>query len=331
MVIFSTESLILQTQIKLFTRIVILIPGFYLFVKYSRLKKSKIAVIFTFIFLSFLCILNGPENIINTIEFITLICLISLIDISNDINIFYKSTLWGIFSAIVIVLLLVYLGIFENIIYYDQLGRTRYFCGFSNSNYFSLYVFSFSVLFFFLKRNKKSLFISIIILFGTTFFTGSRTPLYSFVIFLLLCPFFKKGNIKFKQGLGFFLVIIILIAYIYFSLNYEKFVVLDILLSHRLLLINRFINDLSLKEILVGGNNPTFPIDNSYLRFLMHYGILFLLGFLCVLFFKIRNNNYDHIESAFVITMLAFGIFESVLISPGIPVSILFWYLILLK
>ena len=114
MVIFSMESLIYQTQFKMFIRIIILIPGIFLIVRYLRIPKNELSKIIIFIFLVSLCVINGFENIMNTLDFLTLVYIVLLIDLLNNVDVFYKSTLWGMFLALITVFLLVNLGFFEN-------------------------------------------------------------------------------------------------------------------------------------------------------------------------------------------------------------------------
>ncbi|MDO7975858.1 hypothetical protein [Oceanotoga teriensis] len=46
---------------------------------------------------------------------------------------------------------------------------------------------------------------------------------------------------------------------------------------------------------------------------------------------KNREKNYDAYENAFIISAMIFSLFESLIVSPGIPVSIIFWYYIFVK
>ena len=88
MVIFSMESLIYQTQFKMFIRIIILIPGIFLIVRYLRIPKNELSKIIIFIFLVSLCVINGFENIMNTLDFLTLVYIVLLIDLLNNVDVF---------------------------------------------------------------------------------------------------------------------------------------------------------------------------------------------------------------------------------------------------
>ena len=326
MVIFSTKSLFYQTQFKLSIRIIILIPGIFLIIRYLRIPKNELTKMIIFIFFSSLCVINGFENIMNTLDLLALVYIVLLIDLSDTVDVFYRSTLWGMFLALITVFLLVYLGFFENEIYIDQMGRIRNFFGFANPNFLSLYIFSFSIFLYLHKKNNLSLLISIVIIFITFYFTRSRTPFFSFLFFLLLLVFFKKRNIFLKKKISIYLIIILLLVYIYLAINYQNYPDIDYFLSGRLGLINQLFNEVSLGELAFGGNLTKITIDNSYLRFIKYYGIFFLILFLVALVNVEENRPH---ELAFIITMLIFGFFESVLVSPAVPVSSLFWYLIL--
>lgn len=328
MVIFSMESLIYQTQFKMFIRIIILIPGIFLIVRYLRIPKNELSKIIIFIFLVSLCVINGFENIMNTLDFLTLVYIVLLIDLLNNVDVFYKSTLWGMFLALITVFLLVNLGFFENEIYIDQMGRIRNFFGFANPNYLSLYTFSFSIFLYLYKKNNLSLLISIVIIFITFYFTRSRTSFFAFLLFMLLLVFFQKRNIFLKKKISTYLIIIFLLVYIYLVINYQNYPNIDFILSGRLTLINHLFNEISFREFVFGGNLTKITIDNSYLIFIKYYGTFFLIFFLFTLV-NVKENR-PH-ELAFIITMLIFGFFESVLVSPAVPVSSLFWYLILQK
>jgi len=326
MVIFSTESLFYQTQFKMFIRIIILIPGIFLIVRYLRIPKNQLAKMIIFIFLASLCVINGFENIMETLDFLALIYIVLLIDLLNNVDVFYRSALWGMFLALITVFLLVYLGFFENKVYTDQMGRIRNSFGFSNPNALSAYTFSFSIFLYLYKKNNLSLLISIVIIFITFYFTRSRTSFFSFLFFLLLLVFFKKRNIFLKKKISIYLIIIFLLVYIYLAINYQNYPDIDYFLSGRLRLINQLFNELSLRELAFGGNLSKITIDNSYLAFIKNYGTFFLIFFLFTLV-NVKENR-PH-ELAFIITMLIFGFFESELVSPAVPVSSLFWYLIL--
>lgn len=155
MVIFSTEALINETQIKTFVRVIILIPGIFILINHLRLPKSKAYLILSFVLLSSLSIINGIDSLVNIFDFLVIIYIVLLIKISNDIDLFYKSILWGVALGIVTVLLFTWIGILENKFYLDKLGRARFFFGFANPNYLSLYVFSFSMFFSYLIKIKK--------------------------------------------------------------------------------------------------------------------------------------------------------------------------------
>jgi hypothetical protein len=326
MVIFSTESLIDQTQFKMLIRIIILIPGIFLIVRYFRIPENKLAKIIIFIYLASLCIINGFENIMNTLDFLTLVYIVLLIDLLNKVDVFYKSTLWGMFLALITVFLLVNLGFFENKIYIDQMGRIRFFFGFANPNFLSLYIFSFSIFLYLYKKNNLFLLISIVIIFITIYFTRSRTPFFSFLLFMLLLVYFHKRNIYLKKKISIYLIIMFLLVYIYMVINYQNYINIDLILSGRLRLTNHLFNEISFREFVFGGNLTKITIDNSYLIFIKYYGTFFLIFFLFTLV-NVKENR-PH-ELAFIISMLIFGFFESVLVSPAVPVSSLFWYLIL--
>ena len=110
------------------------------------------------------------------------------------------------------------------------------------------------------------------------------------------------------------------------AINYQNYPDIDYFLSGRLRLINKMFNEVSLGELAFGGNLTKITIDNSYLAFIKNYGTFFFDTFLVALV-NVKENR-PH-ELAFIITMLIFGFFESVLVSPAVPVSSLFWYLIL--
>lgn len=326
MVIFATESLRFQTQIKMFTRIIILAPGIFLIIRFLRLPKDKFLIILMLVFLSFLCVINGFENITHTLDFLALVYIVLLIDISDTIDLFYKSTLWGTLLALITIILLVNFGFLENKMYVDNLGRIRNSYGFFNTNSLALYAFSFSIFLYLYKKSKISLLISTLVMLITFYITGSRTPFFSFLLFLFLVIFFKKGNIALKRKINIFLVIIILLFYIYLAVNYQNYTNINYILSGRPSLIYKFFSNLSLRELIFGGNLFKVTIDNAYILLLKFYGILFL-----ILFFLILNHVREHRphELAFIISMLIYGLFEGVLASPAVPVSSLFWYLTL--
>ena len=158
MVIFSTKSLFYQTQFKLSIRIIILIPGIFLIIRYLRIPKNELTKMIIFIFFSSLCVINGFENIMNTLDLLALVYIVLLIDLSDTVDVFYRSTLWGMFLALITVFLLVYLGFFENEIYIDQMGRIRNFLVLL-IQIFYLCIF-FHLVFFYIYIKKQFIFIN---------------------------------------------------------------------------------------------------------------------------------------------------------------------------
>lgn len=332
MVIFSTETLAYKNTLKVIVRIAILIPGLLIIIKDLKIsKKLFYNMLFLFSIASF-SLLNGINNLNNIIELLTLFYLILLINISGDPKNYYKSTLLGLFSSITLVILLVSVGIFENRVFIDQIGRVRNFFGFRNPNSLSLYVFSFSVLSILYKKSKKSIFISFILIMIVYFFTRSRTPFMEFLIFIFLIFFIGEKNRRIKYTILILLIYGTLLFYIYASIFYDSFQHLDMILSYRLSFINLFFHNMTYFDFIFGGNSFLITVDNSYLMILRNFGILFLTYLLIKIYF-IRKKlfKFDKYEISFIITMLIFGFFEAVLISPGVPISIIFWYLILLK
>jgi len=332
MVIFSTKTLSDRNSLKLIVRISILIPGIFVLIKNLKIsKKLFYNMLFLFSISSF-SLLNGINNLNNIVDLLTLFYLILLINISDNSEDYYVSTLLGLFFSITLIVLLVSVGIFENNIYIDQLGRVRNFFGFRNPNYLSLYVFSFSILLVLYKKSKKSIFISFVLLLIMYYFTRSRTPFLAFFIFIFMIFFIGKKNRRKKYVTLILLIYGALLFYIYTSMFYNNFQTLNTILSYRLSYINLFFYNMTFFDFIFGGNNFIITLDNSYLMILKNFGIIYLIYILFKAYFiKEKLIKFNKFEISFIITILIFGFFESVLISPGVPISIVFWYLILSK
>ncbi|WP_459501925.1 O-antigen ligase family protein [Bacillus sp. C1] len=213
---------------------------------------------------------------------------------------------------------------------------------------------------YFSKRVFVFLRINIIITFLTTVLSNSRASIVGLVLaFVMLCIF----NKKFKRVLALS-SLFILIYSISIDKIYEYFRINSLqehgLFSDRTGLYNFAVK--SFKDIPIQGlgigrqedlwriSKESYPINlsneligfsfhNSYLQIIIETGFLGMVLFLMIIFVtiynfkKIKTVEYKKVAQAVVVILsglLCNGFFESSLLLPGSPISIVFWLLILL-
>jgi hypothetical protein len=118
---------------------------------------------------------------------------------------------------------------------------------------------------------------------------------------------------------------------LFLSINSEKYIMLDRLLSKRLTFYNWFLDTLEPIDIFFGASTyKNFVIDSSYLHLLFEGGIFFFLGF-CV-FYVISTvnmiNKKEWIPILVIMSFMFYGLMESMLLYGIVIGTNLFWVLL---
>jgi hypothetical protein len=333
MIFFSTSIYINNNMFKNIVRIMLLIPVLFTFVIYNRsvmISKNILKYLIISIFQLFAFIF--PSKILfNLLLIFLLVIVVNLIGIKESLKIILLAMLFGL----MIILIFVKTNILPNYLYIDQLGRYRYNMGFANPNYFSLCLYCISVIFFLIK-NKYKILISSIPITLILFISNSRTPLIAYVVLILVYLFtylFNKYSFKFGKTIIIFTILSIFIIGILMPIFSKSFIniypKLDSFFSNRLILWTNFVESSTIYNLFFGGAN--IKVDSSYLNILYGYGIIFVIIFI-INTIKITINlynmrKYDYL--ALLTSLLTYGITENILILPTIPITIIFWSILI--
>ncbi|WP_288612814.1 hypothetical protein [uncultured Bacteroides sp.] len=209
--------------------------------------------------------------------------------------------------------------------------KSGYDLGMGNANTFSVFIFSI-VCNLYILFVKKSRVILPIILFVISllayYYSACRTIFISEIVLLLIhfvICFGGKGKLaKYRRLLALMPVVLFLLL-VYFSLNYETYWELNILLSQRLACYYQVFQNLSLKSLVLGLSIPEgTPFDSSILIFYVYGGLLGALWF-WMLFWKTITRNFWKVVNfcPVIIAALVGGISESFFASVSIPGNVI--------
>lgn len=252
----------------------------------------------------------------------------------NEIHLAF-ALLIPVVAVVVLHLLLLIFGITSNDVV-QTADRTRSSFGFFNPNQVSAIYFSFATIsvFFHLIVKRRSSFVLMIAVNLLAIYilieADSRTQMIGVIIFAIfgaLNYFFADKRIY--NSLIYFFAFFSFIgsAAITIYLIGCAGTEIDIILSYRPYFFSEFMSDVSFWDIMLGWVDPNgLVVDNLFLTLLSTVGAL---GFILIGFFvTIRIVNIKIIFIPLVFSLLAVSIFESILLRPEIPVSILFFVML---
>jgi len=104
---------------------------------------------------------------------------------------------------------------------------------------------------------------------------------------------------------------------------------LNVLLSQRLTIYSRAIGDLPLHSFVIGGSQ--LYLDSSYLSLWTALGLPFMIALCSFLVLRVREffRTGRITEICLMMSVASYGITEGILISPAVPLTIVFWTLLL--
>lgn len=184
--------------------------------------------------------------------------------------------------------------------------------GFQTVNGAFLHWYIIVLLYFYLFGFNK---LSYIILGGISWYlyicTNTRTGFYCVIAFLLIAPILNRGtkNLFFKTSKYWFIIftIISIGLALMFGISNNK---INQAVSDRFFLWNYSLKHYPVTTILTNHNLDTYPIDNIYINFLQHYGLIAYIGLCLLYFFGLPKIN----DKKMLITLfffLIYCIFES--------------------
>ncbi|MCO4799520.1 MAG: hypothetical protein KC484_09905 [Colwelliaceae bacterium] len=203
--------------------------------------------------------------------------------------------------------------------------RERYYWGVSNPNKAGFFLFSLLTLFvmnyLYFKISFWILILSILPILYLLVMTGSKTAIFSILIFFALILF----RVKFKKNLLFGIPIFFLILSFMASSYYDNLLVNSVL-SNRPVDFHNFLSTLSLNNYFFGAHTNGLRIDNSYLQAYFNLGF-FAYAVFVILFVK-AVSRLDRVEVAYVVTFFVYGLFEGVLVRPDFLLTLFIYYLL---
>jgi len=252
-----------------------------------------------------------------------------------------------IISGIFLLVMLIVFGEGYNMSGYNYIvdRKIRMSFGFNHPNVAALHYFCFMInglLLVYYSKYKKYLSLYLLLIIPLWLYIYKMTASRSFILTLfalyaaygyyLFGLFINKKNIVRIVGYTvIFLPFLFSSITLFFSINREKYIMLDRLLSKRLTFYNWFLDTLEPVDIFFGTNTfKNFVIDSSYLHLLFEGGIFFFLGF-CI-FYVISTvnmiNKKEWIPILVIMSFMVYGLMESMLLYGIVIGTNLFWVLL---
>ena len=194
-------------------------------------------------------------------------------------------------------------------------------------------VYSVVVLTIFKYQNKKSAFISCLLLFIYYKNFDGRGPVISGLILIILFLLKDKKKIRLFIYKVLKLILPFLIAIsIFFPIYLKNNKYIDYLMSFRLTFWNKLIEKKGIEGLFLIEPIKSFDyiIDNSYLHVIYGGGVyigLILIILLQISFLKIAKGK-QFLETIFIISFLIYCFLESILLRYEVFATIFFWYII---
>lgn len=214
--------------------------------------------------------------------------------------------------------------------------------GFNHPNVAAIYYYCFMVnglLLLYFSRLKKYIPLYLLLIIPLWFYIYSKTASRSFLlsIAVLYGTYFyyflgtiinKKNLLKTTRYVFIFLIFIFTAITVYFSLQREKYLTLDFILSKRLTYYDRFLEKVNTLDFFFGSDAyGNFVIDSSYIHLLFEGGVFFFIGF-CV-FYMLSTiqmiNKKAWIPICVIISFLCYGLMESLLLYSILIGTNIFW------
>ena len=254
---------------------------------------------------------------------------------------FVRFDIYVKFFWLITILILFVVGTLPNVEgYYGtvEYGNYKYSLGFQHPNTFAFLSITILVegIYYLIEEIRFYHLLPILGLFGMVLFIShSRTSAYSFVFFLIVAYLLNRFGVvrmpKFLKGLVVSFPALLFLLSFGLTIAYQRGLSLafqfDRLLSHRIRLQTQYYKQYGIT--LFGTNTPgdgsKVVIDNSYMKCLIIYGLLFSIV-LCTVYIlllaaSIRNNDNEMI--ALILFFLFAGFAETTVFMAGFNVTLL--------
>lgn len=309
-----------QLFVRAFVLVFCIASSFFMAINFSL--RSCILLVFVLVYVSVLYSINGGVIALNFIYLAVVLFYFYSLRVGRDELLYYSLVSGFLVIFLYLVYLLVSGASLEPVVMGD---RTRYYFGFTNPNKVGIVAYSFIVLstLYLFGRNNFLLCLVCIPFIVVAVYSDSRTALYALALFAgLACfPFLTRF-----RRLMFLIPITFFIGSFYIaSLNESDFV--NSALSNRPIDFHDFISGLGAYDFLVGSSSDGYRVDNSYILAYFAIGPVGVLLFLCLLF-RASYGVFSGLEFAFMVSIMAYGLMEGVLVRVEFPVVIYFYYLI---
>lgn len=229
-------------------------------------------------------------------------------------------------SGILLHIILILMGKIDTTVI-DQQERIRFSLGFNNPNQLGLFYFSaicVSALSWCEKKTNYNLYIFIIISMLSSYFiflSDSRTFLLSSILVIGLV-FANKINFNFRYINKFIFLIPIFGLIISLCLSSEFAQSFNDELSARPTIFSSFISNHTVLELMTGWiYDSTTGVDNSYLLIISALG--FPIGIIFFLLISVKMRHQSSLQSYVVGIAFLLSSFESSIIRPEVPLTIL--------
>ena len=305
-----------REPLKMLTNISMSMIFLSFFLQLRKYNAKEIVVLLLLLLLSLIYI-SKTDNFL-------LLKLILIIIVSKDVafdkRISFDMKLRVVF--LILMMLLYNLGIAKDVTALFN-GKIRHSLGFSNPNVLGMHIFILCIDFLYLKRETltfPNILFCIILFFLSNYYSGSRTiflililVIFMFLIYKYRKKFFEKNFIKFFIiNSPFILAIVVLIAYNLYINNDSIGILINKVLSGRLLNIEFFSNNYTINLF---GNNIAIAIkslDTAIAYALYAFGIsgilLYMFGFKFLLKKLYNIKNYPLLIITF--TFIIYGLSE---------------------
>jgi len=220
--------------------------------------------------------------------------------------------------------------------------KIRMSFGFGHPNSAALYYYCFIVnglLLLYFSRFKKHINLYLLLIMPLWLYiyqkTGSRSFLLSLVAlyggylyYFLGQAFKKKYSFKAVNYTYILLPFLFTAITVYFSIEREKYIIINRLLSKRLNYYDIFLHKLSFMDFFFGSKAyKDLVVDSSFIHLLFEGGIFFFIGF-CI-FYVISSinmvNKKEWIPICVIISFMAYGLMETVLLFSMLIGTNIFW------
>lgn len=223
--------------------------------------------------------------------------------------------------------------------------KTRMSFGFNHPNVAALYYYCFLInglLLLYFSKYKKHISLYMLLMIPLWLYIYQKTASRSFVLSIIALygsySYYYLGSIinrksllNITQYIISSLALLFTVLTVYFALNSDKFLTVDMLLSKRLTYYDRFLNTVDLKSFFFGANTyGDFVIDSSYIHLLFEGGILFFIGF-CAFYLLSTIQMIEKkawLPICVIISFLCYGLMESLLLYSMLIGTNIFWILL---